>query len=74
MTKTSTGKPAELWVGEGYPIIEIYAGDTLTLEKRRRGLGAEPMTCTPNAFASGDGLTTLEHGRSDYMLRPARLT
>jgi aldose 1-epimerase len=74
MTKTSTGKRVGLWVSEGYPIIEIYAGDTLALEKRRKGLGAEPMTCTPNAFASGDGLTRLERGRSDYVLCRALLT
>ena len=51
------GSQAELWVDESYPIIELYTGDTLAPERQRKGLGAEPMTCPPNAFASGDGLT-----------------
>jgi aldose 1-epimerase len=49
----------ELWVDEHYPILELYTGDTLGPERRRRGLGTEPMTCPPNAFQSGDGLLRL---------------
>lgn len=56
----SDGTTAALWVDEGYPIVEIYSGDTLVPARRRRGLGAEPMTCPPNAFYSGDGVVTLE--------------
>jgi hypothetical protein len=37
-------------IGPGYPIIEIYTGDTLAPARRRLGLGAEPMSCPPNAF------------------------
>jgi aldose 1-epimerase len=54
------GHRAELWVDERYPILQIYTGDTLAPERRRRGLGAEPMTCPPNAFRSGDELVRLE--------------
>jgi aldose 1-epimerase len=49
----------QLWVDEHYPILELYTGDTLEPERRRRGLGTEPMTCPPNAFRSGDGLLRL---------------
>jgi len=74
MTKTSTGRRAEPWVDEGYPTIELYTGDTLAPERRRKGLGAEPMACTPIAFASSDGLTRLEPAQSVSTAWGARLT
>ena len=56
------GATAGLWVDEAYAFVELYTGDTLAPERRRRGLGCEPMTCAPNAFRSGDGLRVLEPG------------
>ncbi|MCH6470831.1 aldose 1-epimerase family protein [Sinomonas terrae] len=54
-----------LWSDEAYPYFEIFTGDTLPQEDRRRtGLGVEPMTCAPNAFNSGEGLVTLAPGES----------
>lgn len=58
------GHRVELWVDEHYPVLEFYTGDTLEPDRRRLGLGTEPMTCPPNAFQSGEGLLTLEPGRS----------
>ncbi len=58
------GRTVELWVDESYPVIEIYTGDTLSPERRRRGLAVEPMTCPSNAFQSGEGLIRLEPGAS----------
>jgi aldose 1-epimerase len=57
------GRTTRLWVDEHYPFVELYSGDTQPPEKRRRGMGMEPMTCAPNGFASGDGLLTLEPGQ-----------
>ncbi|MDP9887235.1 aldose 1-epimerase family protein [Pseudarthrobacter enclensis] len=55
----------ELWVDRAYPYLEIFTGDTLPQPDRRRtGLGVEPMTCAPDAFNSGEGLITLEPGQS----------
>jgi aldose 1-epimerase len=49
-----------LWMAEPYGRLMVYSGDTLAPERRRRGLAVEPMTCAPNAFATGaDGLITL---------------
>jgi aldose 1-epimerase len=56
------GRSAELWVDESYPFIELYTGDTLSPGRARRGLGTEPMTCPPNAFASGEDVIRLEPG------------
>ncbi|MEP7162090.1 MAG: aldose 1-epimerase family protein, partial [Dermatophilaceae bacterium] len=56
------GRVTQLWVDQAYPLIEIFTGDTLSPVRRRRGLGAEPMTCPPNALHSGDGVIRLEPG------------
>lgn len=56
------GRCAQVWLDESYPLVEIYTGDTLKPHRRRRGLGVEPMTAPPNAFASGDGVLRLEPG------------
>jgi aldose 1-epimerase len=56
------GATAALWVDEAHPFVELYTGDTLAPDRRRRGLGCEPMTCAPNAFRSGEGLRRLEPG------------
>jgi aldose 1-epimerase len=58
------GARAELWVDEHYPILEIFTGDTLRPDRRRRGLGVEPMTCPPNAFQTGEQLIRLEPGET----------
>lgn len=62
---TRQGSAVALWVDEAYPYLEIFTGDALPEPDRRRtGLGVEPMTCAPNAFNSGNGLITLEPGQS----------
>jgi aldose 1-epimerase len=54
-----------LWLDEGYPYLMLFTGDSVSEpERRRRGLGVEPMTCAPNALQSGDGLHVLEPGES----------
>jgi aldose 1-epimerase len=58
------GVSVELWVDASYAFVEAYTGDTLDPSRARRGLGVEPMTCPPNAFASGEGLITLAPGES----------
>lgn len=58
------GRCAELWVDGAYPIVEIYTGDTLAPHRRRRGLGAEPMSCPPNGLQTGEGVLRLEPGES----------
>ncbi|HET9691202.1 MAG TPA: aldose 1-epimerase family protein [Acidimicrobiales bacterium] len=67
------GASAEIWVDEHYPIVELFSGDTLEPDRRRRGLGTEPMTCPPNAFQSGDHLVRLEPGDSITTSWGARL-
>jgi len=60
------GKPrVALWLDEQYGYVMAFTGDSLPeAERRRRGLGVEPMTCAPNAFHTGDGMRTLAPGES----------
>jgi aldose 1-epimerase len=48
-----------LWAGPGYDWLQVFTGDPLEPEHRRRALAIEPMTCPPNAFVTGDDLLTL---------------
>jgi aldose 1-epimerase len=49
-----------VWCDEAFPYLQVFSGDLPQI--RRRGLAVEPMTCAPNAFASGDGLLRLAPG------------
>lgn len=53
-----------LWAGPGYDWLQVFTGDPLAPEMRRRALAVEPMTCPANAFVSGNGLLTLAPGDS----------
>ena len=66
----SSGMPADA-ARRNYE--EIYTGDTLAPERRRHGLGTEPMSCPPNAFQSGEGVIRLEPGASVTTRWGARL-
>jgi aldose 1-epimerase len=67
------GACAEVWVDEAYPYVEAYTGDTLSPERARRSLGVEPMTCPPNALATGEDIIRLEPGASVTTCWGARL-
>ena len=53
-----------LWAGPGYDWLQVFTGDGLAADQRRRALAVEPMTCPPNAFATGAGLLVLAPGDS----------
>ncbi len=56
------GTEVALWAGPGYQWLQVFTGDTLGERARRRALAVEPMTCPPNAFASGIDLLMLDPG------------
>ena len=58
------GRTSALWVDRGYALVELFTADALAGSRRRKGLGTEPMTCPPNAFATGEGVIRLEPGES----------
>lgn len=53
-------RAVRLWADEAHPWMMIYTAENAPVP--RTGLAAEPMTCPPNAFASGEGLVHLEPG------------
>lgn len=53
-----------LWAGHGYGWLQVFTGDPLKPEARRRSVAIEPMTCPPNAFVTGTDLLTIEPGES----------
>jgi aldose 1-epimerase len=59
-----TDGSVRLWAGQGYRWLQVFTGDPLDERHRRRALAVEPMTCPPNAFASGTDLITIEPGGS----------
>ena len=61
-----TGPDADLtlWAGPGYGWLQVFTGDTLGPDTRRRAVAIEPMTCPPNAFVTGTDLLIIEPGES----------
>lgn len=58
-----SGRRVTVWVDESFPYVQVFTGDTLPQEhRRRRGLGVEPMTCPPDAFRTGQDIVRLEPG------------
>ncbi len=53
-----------LWAGAGYRWLQVFTGDALGPDARRRAVAIEPMTCPPNAFVSGIDLLALQPGDS----------
>lgn len=61
---TGADRSVALWAGPGYRWLQVFTGDTLDPAHRRRAIAVEPMTCPPNAFASGTDLLMLDPGRT----------
>jgi aldose 1-epimerase len=61
---TSGTAGVALWAGPGYRWLQVFTGDTLDDAHRRRAVAIEPMTCPPNAFATGADLLTLDPGET----------
>ena len=60
----SNGTEVALWAGPDYRWLQVFTGDTLNAAHRRRAVAIEPMTCPPNAFATGTDLIMLDPGAS----------
>ena len=58
------GRSVVVWMDQHFRYVMVFSGDSLTPERRRRGLAVEPMTCPPNAFRSATDLIVLEPDQS----------
>ena len=52
----------EVWGDASFSWFQVFSGDTLPADQRRRGLAIEPMTCPPDALRTGTDLVVLELG------------
>jgi aldose 1-epimerase len=64
VTLSGDARTIRVWADATFSYLQVFSGDTLDEDERRRGLAVEPMTCPPDAFNSGDGLISLEPGAS----------
>lgn len=55
----ASGHGVALWADEAHDWLQVYTGDELPEEQRRRSVAVEPMTAPANALATGEGLTVL---------------
>lgn len=61
--RTADGsRGVELWGASGVEWLQVFTGDTLPEPYRRAGIAVEPMSCPPNAFATGEHLVRLAPG------------
>ena len=58
------GRGSAVWLDRAYGHLQLFTGDVVPQPRRRRGLAVEPMTCPPNAFATGESVIRLEPGES----------
>jgi len=55
-----SGTRVSLWAGQGYRWLQVFTGDPLGPDRRRKAVAIEPMTCPPNAFVTTDDLIVLD--------------
>jgi aldose 1-epimerase len=56
---TAGDRGVELTLSPEFRWLQLFTGDTLPADRRRRSLAVEPMTCPPDAYNSGRHLVTL---------------
>jgi len=64
LSDPTSGRRLAVWAGPGYRYLQVFSGETLAPEHRRKSLAIEPMTCPPNAFRTGSDLITLQPDQS----------
>jgi aldose 1-epimerase len=65
LESTDGGRGVEVWSDEAFGYLQAYTGDTLEpASRRRQAVAIEPMTCPPNAFASGVDVIRLDPAAS----------
>jgi aldose 1-epimerase len=61
---TPDGRQIQVWADDAFHWWQVFTGDTLAAERRRRSVAIEPMTCPPDAFRSGRDVVTLAPGEA----------
>ncbi len=58
------GRAIQVWADESFKWWQLFTGESLSGDRRRRALAVEPMTCPPDALRSGRDLITLAPGEA----------
>lgn len=61
---SGAGRAVALWADATYGWLQAFSAENPGHPAHRRGVAVEPMTCPPNAFATGDDVLTLAPGES----------
>jgi aldose 1-epimerase len=64
LAAVGSASAVRLWADEGYRWLQVFTGDPLGPELRRKALAVEPMTCPPNALVTTDDLLVLQPGEA----------
>ena len=59
-----SGVRVSLWADQGYRWLQVFTGDPLGPDRRRKAVAIEPMTCPANAFVTTDDLLVLQPGET----------
>lgn len=62
--KGGEGARVGLWADQGYRWLQVFTGDPLGEDLRRKAVAIEPMTCPPNAFVTSEDLLVLQPGEA----------
>lgn len=57
---TGPERTTAMWMDAANPWLQVFTSDPLPAARRRTAVAVEPMTCPPNAFASGEDLIVLQ--------------
>jgi aldose 1-epimerase len=63
------GSVVTVSAGPTLPYLMCFTAGTLPGEERRRGIALEPMSCPPNALATGEARVVLEPGGPSFKAR-----
>jgi aldose 1-epimerase len=62
--RSGTKEGIRVWMDEAFDYAMVYTAEDLPVDRRRKSVAIEPMTCAPDAFNNRMGLLVLEPGES----------
>ncbi|MDG4763481.1 aldose 1-epimerase family protein [Solwaraspora sp. WMMD406] len=77
LSNPEQGSSVAVWADSAFGWWQMFTGDALPEDRRRRSVAVEPMTCPPDAFRSGRDLLVLEPAetwQASWGIRPGVAT
>lgn len=60
LSDPQSARSVVVWMDARYRYLQVFSGETLAPDRRRRSLAIEPMTCPPDAFRTATDLIVLD--------------